>query len=174
YESHQKAAKAIAAGRFKDEIVPVPVPQRKGDPVLVEQDEAVRPDTTVEVLGKLRPAFKKDGLVTAGNSSGINDGAAALVVMSRDRAEALGLKPLAVIRANATAGVDPAIMGIGPVPAIQKALQKAGLSMADIGLIEANEAFAAQSLAVASHFDFDRSILNVNGGAIALGHPIGA
>ena len=174
YESHQKAAKAIAAGRFKDEIVPVPVPQRKGDPVLAEQDEAVRPDTTVEVLGKLRPAFKKDGLVTAGNSSGINDGAAALVVMSRDRAEALGLKPLAVIRANATAGVDPAIMGIGPVPAIQKALQKAGLSMADIGLIEANEAFAAQSLAVASHFDFDRSILNVNGGAIALGHPIGA
>jgi len=174
YESHQKAAKAIAAGRFKDEIVPVPVPQRKGDPVLVEQDEAVRPDTTVEVLGKLRPAFKKDGMVTAGNSSGINDGAAALVVMSRSKAEALGLKPLAVIRANATAGVDPAIMGIGPVPAIQKALQKTGLSMADIGLIEANEAFAAQSLAVASHFDFDRSILNVNGGAIALGHPIGA
>jgi acetyl-CoA C-acetyltransferase len=174
YESHRKAAAAMAAGRFKDEIVPVPVPQRKGDPVLAEQDEAPRPDTTVEVLGKLRPAFKKDGMVTAGNSSGINDGAASLVVMSGSKAAALGLKPLAVIRANATAGVDPAIMGIGPVPAIQKALKKAGLTMSDIGLIEANEAFAAQSLAVASHFDFDPAILNVNGGAIALGHPIGA
>ncbi len=174
YESHRKASEAIAAGRFQEEIVPVGVPQRKGDPLIVQQDECPRADTTVEVLAKLRPAFKKDGMVTAGNSSGINDGAAALVVMSRSKAAELGLKPLAVIRANASAGVDPAVMGIGPVPAIEKALKKAALSLADIGLIEANEAFAAQSLAVASHFDFDPAILNVSGGAIALGHPIGA
>jgi len=173
-ESQRKAAAAMAAGRFRDEIVPVEIPQRKGEPVLAEQDEHPRPDTTLEALAKLRPAFKKDGMVTAGNSSGINDGAAAVVVMSRRRANALGLKPLAVIRANACAGVDPAVMGIGPVPAIEKALKSAGLTISDIDLIEANEAFAAQSLAVARHFDFDPAKLNVNGGAIALGHPIGA
>lgn len=173
-ESQRKAAAAIAAGRFKDEIVPVEIPQRKGDPVIADQDEYPRPDTTLEKLAKLRPAFKKDGMVTAGNASGINDGAAAVVVMNRRKAEALGLKPLAVVRSNASAGVDPAVMGIGPVPAIEKALARAGLAIGDIDLIEANEAFAAQSLAVSSHFNFDPEKLNVNGGAIALGHPIGA
>ncbi|MBP1994561.1 acetyl-CoA C-acetyltransferase [Paenibacillus eucommiae] len=174
YESQRKAAAAITEGRFKDEIVQVEVPQRRGEPLRVEQDEYPRPDTSPEGLAKLRPAFKKDGTVTAGNASGINDGAAALVIMSGRKAAALGLTPLAVIRSNAIAGVDPAIMGIGPVPAAKKALEKAGLTMADMQLIEANEAFAAQSLAFASHFDFDPGILNVSGGAIALGHPIGA
>jgi acetyl-CoA C-acetyltransferase len=173
-ESQQKAARAIAEGKFRDEIVPVEIPQRKGDPIRFEVDEYPRANTTLEALAKLRPAFREDGLVTAGNASGINDGAAAVVVASREKAEELGARPLAVIRANASAGVDPAIMGIGPVPATEKALAKAGLTMADIGLIEANEAFASQSLAFASHFDFDPAILNVNGGAIALGHPIGA
>lgn len=172
--SQKKAMAAIAAGRFQDEMVPVKVPQRKGDPMVVDTDEHPKADTTMEGLAKLRPAFKRDGLVTAGNASGINDGAAALVVMSGKKAHALGLKPLAAIRANASAGVDPAVMGIGPVPATKKVLSKARLTMNDIDLIEMNEAFAAQSLAVASHFDFDRSKLNVNGGAIALGHPIGA
>lgn len=172
--SQQKTEKAIAEGKFKDEIVPVVIPQRKGDPVVFEVDEFPRKGVTVEGLAKMKPAFKKDGTVTAANASGINDGAAALVVMSREKAEELGLKPLAVIKANAVAGVDPSIMGIGPVPATKKALEKAGLSLQDIDLIEANEAFAAQSIAVDRELNFDKEKLNVNGGAIALGHPIGA
>lgn len=173
-QSQKRAAAAIKAGRFQDELVPVEVPQRKGDPLVVDTDEHPKADTTLEGLAKLRPAFKKDGSVTAGNASGINDGAAALVITSRNKAEALGLQPLAVIRANATAGVDPAVMGIGPVPATKQVLKKAGLTLTDIDLIEANEAFAAQSLAVARELDLDPDKLNVNGGAIALGHPIGA
>lgn len=173
-ESQLKAEKAIQSGAFKDEIVPVEIPQRKGEPIIFDTDEHPKFGTTAEKLGKLRAAFKKDGAVTAGNASGINDGAAAFVVMSREKAEELGVKPLAVIRSNASAGVDPSIMGIGPVPATKKALEKAGLSMEEIGLIEANEAFAAQSLAVGKELAFDSSKLNVNGGAIALGHPIGA
>jgi len=173
-ESQRKAAAAIADGRFREEIVPVSIPQRKGEPLVVSADEYPRPDTTLEALARLRPAFRPDGAVTAGNASGINDGAAALVVMSASKAQALGLRPLAVIRACAGAGVDPAVMGIGPVPAVRKALAAAGLGIADIGLIEANEAFAAQSLAVATELGFDPAKVNVNGGAIALGHPIGA
>ncbi|MGM7724191.1 acetyl-CoA C-acetyltransferase [Metabacillus sp. Hm71] len=172
--SQQKAVSAIEAGRFEEEIVPVVIPQRKGDPIVFAKDEFPRAGTTAEKLAGLRPAFKKDGIVTAGNASGINDGAAAVVVMSKQKAEELGLEPLATIRANASAGVDPSIMGIGPVPATKKALEKAGLSIADIDLIEANEAFAAQSIAVGKELNFDEEILNVNGGAIALGHPIGA
>jgi acetyl-CoA C-acetyltransferase len=154
--------------------VPVAIPQRKGDPVYFSVDEFPRAGVTAEALGKLKPAFKKDGTVTAGNASGINDGAAALLIMSREKADELGVKPLARIIANASAGVDPSIMGYGPVPATQRVLEKAGLSLADIDLIEANEAFAVQSLAVGKALDFDRAKLNVNGGAIALGHPIGA
>ncbi|MBO1512608.1 acetyl-CoA C-acetyltransferase [Metabacillus bambusae] len=172
--SQQKAVAAIEAGRFEDEIVPVVIPQRKGEPIVFAKDEFPRVGTTAEKLAGLRPAFKKDGIVTAGNASGINDGAAAVVVMSKQKAEELGLEPLATIRANASAGVDPSIMGIGPVPATKKALEKAGLSIEDINLIEANEAFAAQSVAVGKELNFDQEILNVNGGAIALGHPIGA
>ncbi|MBM7646972.1 acetyl-CoA C-acetyltransferase [Scopulibacillus daqui] len=172
--SQQRAAAAIEAGRFEDEIIPVEIPQRKGEPVLFKQDEFPRPGTTAEKLANLRPAFKKDGKVTAGNASGINDGAAAVVVMSRKKADELGIKPLATIRANASAGVDPKIMGIGPVPATKKALEKAELSLEDMSLIEANEAFAAQSVAVGKELHFNEEILNVNGGAIALGHPIGA
>lgn len=172
--SQEKAVAAIAAGRFADEIVPVPIPQRKGDPVLFATDEFPRAGVTAESLGKLRPAFKKDGCVTAGNASGINDGAAALLIMSREKADELGLKPIARIVANASAGVDPSIMGIGPVPATKRALEKAGLSLEDIDLIEANEAFAVQSLSVGKELGFDKEKLNVNGGAIALGHPIGA
>jgi acetyl-CoA C-acetyltransferase len=172
--SQEKAAKAIEKGKFKDEIVPIEIPQRKGDPVIFDTDEYPKKGTTAEKLGGLRPAFKKDGSVTAGNASGINDGAAALVVMSRAKAEELGLKPLVVIKGNASAGVDPSIMGIGPVDAVKKALNKAGMMMEDMELIEANEAFAAQSLAVDRELNFNKDILNVNGGAIALGHPIGA
>jgi len=172
--SQQKAVVAIEAGRFKEEIAAVSIPQRKGDPKVVDTDEYPRAGTTAESLAKLRPAFKKEGSVTAGNASGINDGAAMLVLMSKEKADELDLKPLATIVSAATAGVDPAIMGIGPVPATQKALEKAGLSMADIDLIEANEAFAAQALAVGKALDFDPFKVNVNGGAIALGHPIGA
>ncbi|MGO4888319.1 acetyl-CoA C-acetyltransferase [Anaerobacillus sp. MEB173] len=172
--SQQKASQAIADGKFKDEIVAVEIPQRKADPIIFDTDEYVKAGSTAEKLAKLRPAFKKDGSVTAGNASGINDGAAALVVMSREKAEELGVQPLAIIRANASAGVDPSIMGIGPVPATKKALEKAGISLADLSLVEANEAFAAQSLAVGKDLEFSRDILNVNGGAIALGHPIGA
>ncbi|MFC0188375.1 acetyl-CoA C-acetyltransferase [Fictibacillus aquaticus] len=173
-ESQRKAAEAMESGRFADEIVPVEIPVRKGEPIVMSEDEYPKKGTTAEKLGKLRPAFKKDGMVTAGNASGINDGAAALVVMSREKAEALGLKPLAVIRANASAGVEPHIMGIGPVSATKKALEKAGLDISDMDLIEANEAFASQSLAVGKDLGFDPDKLNVNGGAIALGHPIGA
>lgn len=172
-KSQQKAEAAQQADRFKDEIVPVEVKKRK-ETIIVDRDEFPRAGVTAEKLAGLRPAFKKDGTVTAANASGINDGAAALLIMSEDKANELGLKPLARIVSNAVAGVDPAIMGIGPVPATKKALEKAGLSLADIDLIEANEAFAAQSLAVAKELDFDLEKVNVNGGAIALGHPIGA
>ncbi len=173
-ESQQKAAKATESGRFENEIVPVIIPQRKGDPIIFKADEHIKSNTTLEKLNALRPAFKKNGSVTAGNASGINDGAAALVVMSGEKAKALGLRPLCTIIGHASAGVDPSIMGIGPVGAVQKALSKADLTKDQIDLVEANEAFAAQSLAVLEELDFDRSIVNVNGGAIALGHPIGA
>lgn len=172
--SQQKAEAAIVAGKFKEEIVPVEIPQRKGDPVIFDTDEFPKFGTKTEGLAKLRPAFKKDGTVTAANSSGINDSGAALVVMSKEKADELGIKPLATIKSYASAGVDPAIMGIGPVPSSKKALDKAGLTVADMDLIEANEAFAAQSVAVGRDLAFDASKLNVNGGAIALGHPIGA
>lgn len=172
--SQERASKAIEEGKFKDEIVPIEIPQRKGDPIIFDTDEYPKKGTTAEKLGGLRPAFKKDGSVTAGNASGINDGAAALVVMSRAKAEELGLKPLVVIKANASSGVDPSIMGIGPVTAVKKALDKSGMSLEQMELIEANEAFAAQSLAVDRELNFNKDILNVNGGAIALGHPIGA
>ena len=172
--SQEKAAAALGKGIFKEEIVPVEVPQPKGASVVVDTDENPRPNTSLESLAKLRPAFKPDGMVTAGNASSINDGAAALVIMSAETAEKRGLTPLAVIRANASAGVDPAIMGIGPVPATRKVLQKAGLSLDDLDLVEANEAFAAQSLAVLRELGLNPDIVNVNGGAIALGHPIGA
>jgi acetyl-CoA C-acetyltransferase len=174
FESQQKAAKAMESGRFNTEIVPVEIPQRKGDPLVFKADEHIKKDTTLEKLNTLRPAFKKNGSVTAGNASGINDGAAALVIMSGERAKALGIKPMCTIVSHASAGVDPSIMGIGPVGAVQKALSRADLTKDQIDLVEANEAFAAQSLAVLEELDFDRSIVNVNGGAIALGHPIGA
>jgi 3-oxoadipyl-CoA thiolase len=172
--SHQKAIAAADNGRFAAEIIPVPVPQKKGDPLLVTVDERPRRDTTPESLARLKPAFKKEGgTVTAGNSSGLNDGAAALLLMSEEKAQSLGLKPLARILASASAGVEPRIMGVGPVPATKKALQRAGLTMADLGLVELNEAFAVQSLAVLEDLGLDESIVNVNGGAIALGHPLG-
>jgi acetyl-CoA C-acetyltransferase len=172
--SQEKAVNAIEAGKFKDEIVPVMIPQRKGDPIVFDTDEYPKKGSTVEKLAGLRPAFKKDGSVTAGNASGINDGAAAVVVMSRKKADELGIKPLVTIKGNASAGVDPSIMGIGPVPAVRKVLEKTSLSIEDFDLIEANEAFAAQSLAVDRELHFNKELLNVNGGAIALGHPIGA
>ncbi|MBT2699070.1 acetyl-CoA C-acetyltransferase [Bacillus sp. ISL-40] len=172
--SQQKAVEAIETGKFKDEIVPVVIPQRKGDPIVFDTDEVPRKGTTAEILAKLRPAFKKDGTVTAGNAPGINDGAAALVIMSKQKAEELGLQPLVTIKATANAGVDPSIMGVGPVPAVKKALEKAAIPIEDIDLIEANEAFASQALAVGKELGFKDEILNVNGGAIALGHPIGA
>ncbi|WP_316044294.1 MULTISPECIES: acetyl-CoA C-acetyltransferase [Bacillales] len=172
--SQEKAAAAIENGKFKDEIIPVEIPQRKGDPIVFDTDEYVKAGTTTDKLGKLRPAFKKDGSVTAGNASGINDGAAAFVIMSRVKAEELGIEPLAILTANANAGVDPSVMGIGPVQAVKNVLKKSGMNLADIDLIEANEAFAAQSLAVDRELKFDKEKLNVNGGAIALGHPIGA
>lgn len=172
--SQQKAEEAIKAGRFKDEIVPVEIPQRKGDPIVFDTDEYVKMGATIEKMAKLKPAFKKDGVVTAANASGINDSGAAVVVMSADKAEELGLKPLVRIVSYASAGVDPSIMGVGPVPASQKALEKADMTIADMDLYEANEAFAAQSLAVGKELGFDTEKLNVNGGAIALGHPIGA
>ena len=172
--SQENAVAAIDAGRFKDEIVPVPVPQKKGSPVFFDTDEFPRRGATLESLAKLAPAFKKGGTVTAGNASGINDGAVAAVVMSEEKAKELNLTPMAYIRAFASAGVDPAVMGIGPVPASRKALAKAGLTVADLDLIEANEAFAAQACAVGKDLGFDPAKLNVNGGAIAIGHPIGA
>ena len=171
--SQNKAEAAQKEGRFRDEIVPVTVKTRKGD-VVVDQDEYIRPGTTVEALAKLKPAFSKEGSVTAGNASGINDGAAAMVLMSAEEADRRGLKPLARIVSWATAGVDPAVMGSGPIPASRKALEKAGWKVKDVELIEANEAFAAQALAVNKDMGWDPSIVNVNGGAIAIGHPIGA
>jgi acetyl-CoA C-acetyltransferase len=171
--SQNKAEAAQKAGRFKDEIIPVTIPGRKGD-TIVEHDEYIRPGTTLDAVAKLRPAFSKEGTVTAGNASGINDGAAALVLMTAAEAEKRGLTPLARIASWATAGVDPAIMGTGPIPASRKALEKAGWKVQDLDLVEANEAFAAQALAVNKDMGWDPDIVNVNGGAIAIGHPIGA
>lgn len=172
--SQQRAAAAVESGRFREEITPVAIPQRKGEPLLFDTDEGIRADTTAEGLARLRPAFAKDGSVTAGNASSLNDGAAAVLVMSAAKAAALGLTPLAHIAAYASAGVDPAIMGIGPVSATRRTLEKAGWRLADLDLIEANEAFAAQALAVGQELGWDDDKVNVNGGAIALGHPIGA
>ncbi len=174
YKSQVKYKAAMEEGKFKNEVVPVMIPQRRADPIPFEIDEHPKGNTTVETLSKLRPAFKKDGTVTAGNASGINDGAAAVLVTSDEKSKELGLKPVASIISYAVAGVDPSIMGIGPVPAIQKALDKAGLSLDDIDLFELNEAFAAQSLAVLRDLPIPEDRINVNGGAIALGHPIGA
>jgi acetyl-CoA C-acetyltransferase len=171
--SQQKATAAIEAGRFKDEIVPVEIKTRK-ETIVFDTDEYPKPNSSAEKLGGLRPAFKKEGSVTAGNASGINDGAAVVVVMSKEKAEQLGITPLVTIKANASSGVDPSTMGIGPVPAVKKVLEKASVSLEEIQLIEANEAFAAQSLAVDRELQFNKEVLNVNGGAIALGHPIGA
>ena len=172
--SQQRATAAIEAGKFEEEIVSVEIPQRKGDSIVFNVDEYPKHGSTAEKLGKLRPAFKKDGSVTAGNASGINDGAAAVVVMSKEKALELGVPILATVVANASAGVDPSIMGIGPVEAVAKVMKKSGLTVADMDLVEANEAFAAQALAVDRELKFDAEKLNVNGGAIALGHPIGA
>jgi len=172
--SQQKAIAAIEARRFVDEITPILIPQRKGDPIAFATDEQPRAGTTAESLGKLKPAFKKDGTVTAGNASSLNDGAAAVMLMSAAKAQQLGLPVLARIKAYANAGVDPAIMGIGPVSATRRCLEKAGWDLADLDLIEANEAFAAQALSVGKELGWDASKVNVNGGAIALGHPIGA
>lgn len=171
--SQEKARAAISSGRFEEEIIPVAVPQRRGEPKIFKVDEHPR-ETSLELLAKLRPAFKKDGTVTAGNASGINDSAAAVVLMSLEKAKEKGLEPMAYIRSYASAGVDPAIMGTGPVPATKKALQRAGWGVADLDLVEANEAFATQALYVLKEIAFDPEIVNVNGGAIALGHPIGA
>jgi 3-oxoadipyl-CoA thiolase len=172
--SHQRAVAAIEAGLFDDQIVPVEVPQRKGEPVVVSRDEHPRADTSLEALAKLRPAFREGGSVTAGNSSGINDGAAATLVVEADRARELGLRPLARVVSTAVAGVDPAVMGIGPVPATRKALARAGLTAADLDLVELNEAFASQSVVCMDELGLDPEKVNVNGGAIALGHPLGA
>lgn len=172
--SQARAAEAQSSGKFEAEIVPVEIPQRKGEPIIFDKDEFIKASSTAEKLAGLRPAFKKEGSVTAGNASGINDGAAAVVVMSKQRAIELGLTPIVTIKANASAGVDPAVMGIGPVTAVKKALAKANVTLADIDLIEANEAFAAQAIAVDRELQFNHDKLNVNGGAIALGHPIGA
>jgi acetyl-CoA C-acetyltransferase len=171
--SQNKAEAARKAGRFKDEIVPVTVKSRKGD-VIVDTDEYIRDGATLDAMAKLRPAFSKDGTVTAGNASGINDGAAAVVLMTKEEADRRGLKPLATVKSWATAGVDPAIMGTGPIPASKKALEKAGWSVGDLDLVEANEAFAAQAISVNKELGWDTSKVNVNGGAIAIGHPIGA
>jgi 3-oxoadipyl-CoA thiolase len=172
-ESHRRAIAAIDSGRFAEEIVPVSIPQRRGDPVQVTTDERPRRDTSLESLGRLHPAFRANGTVTAGNSSGLNDGAAAVLLMSGEKASSLGLKPMGRIVASAAAGVPPRTMGIGPVPATRKALARAGLTIEDIGLVELNEAFAVQSLAVMEELGLRPEITNVNGGAIALGHPLG-
>ncbi len=172
-ESHRRAIAAIDSGKFSEEIVPVSIPQRKGKPLVVDTDERPRRDSSMEALGRLRPAFRSNGTVTAGNASGINDGAAALVLMSDEKAEALGVRPLARIVASGAAGVDPRTMGMGPVPATRKALARAGLSIDDIALTELNEAFAVQALAVMRELGLAHEITNVNGGAIALGHPLG-
>ncbi|MBI3144867.1 MAG: acetyl-CoA C-acetyltransferase [Pseudogulbenkiania sp.] len=172
--SQNKAEAAQAAGKFADEIIPVLIPQRKGDPIAFASDEFIKQGATAEGLGKLRPAFKKDGTVTAGNASGVNDGAAAVIMMSAKKAAELGLKPLARIKAYASSGVEPSIMGMGPVPATQRVLERAGWTLGEVDLIEANEAFAAQALGVARELQWDADKVNVNGGAIAIGHPIGA
>lgn len=173
-KSQLKAESAIKEGKFKDEIVPVAIPQRKGEPKIFDTDEFPRFGATIEGLAKLKPAFKKDGTVTAGNASGINDGAAALVIMSGEKAKELGIKPLAKIVSFGSKGLDPSIMGYGPVPSTREALERANLTVRDLDLIEANEAFSAQSLSVAKDLEFNMDIVNVNGGAIALGHPVGA
>jgi 3-oxoadipyl-CoA thiolase len=172
--SHQRAVAAIERGAFDGQIVPVPVPQRKGDPILVTRDEHPRADTTPEALAKLRPAFREGGSVTAGNSSGINDGASAVLLVEAERARALGLQPLARVVSTAVAGVDPAIMGAGPIPAVRKALARAGIAVGDLDLVELNEAFASQSVVCIDELGLDPETVNVNGGAIALGHPLGA
>lgn len=173
-ESQNRAEKARKEGRFKDEIVPVEIKDRKGNVTVVEDDEYIKEGVTVEGISKLKPAFKKGGSVTAANASGINDGASALIIMSEEKAKELGIKPLATIVSYATEGVDPAIMGTGPIPTVRKVLEKANLSLDDMELIEANEAFAAQALSVIKELGLNTDIVNVNGGAIALGHPIGA
>ena len=173
-KSQQKAEAAVKGGKFKDEIVPVVIPQKKGDPIVFDTDEFPKFGSTMEKIGKVRPAFKKDGMVTAANASGINDAGAAFVVMAKEKAEELGLEYLCTVKSYASAGVDPSIMGVGPIPSSQKALKLAGLTVEDIDLFEANEAFAAQSLAVGRDLNIPEEKLNVNGGAIALGHPIGA
>jgi 3-oxoadipyl-CoA thiolase len=173
YQSHQRAIAAQDSGRFNDELLPVSIPQRKGEPILFDNDEHPRRDTSPEALAKLKPAFKKDGTVTAGNSSSLNDGAAALLIMEAETARNLGLKAKARVITSTAAGVAPRVMGTGPIPAVQKALRQAGLQIKDLSLIELNEAFASQSLAVIRTLGFDQSIVNVNGGAIALGHPLG-
>jgi len=173
-DSQRKAAAALSEGRYRDQLVPISVPQRKGEPVIVEADEQPRPDTTSEALARLRPAFRDGGSVTAGNSSGINDGASAVLVVEAERARALGLRPMARVVATAVAGVDPAVMGLGPIPATRKALERAGLTVADLDLVELNEAFASQSLACVRELGLDPARVNVDGGAIALGHPLGA
>jgi acetyl-CoA acetyltransferase family protein len=172
-ESQRRAVAAIEGGRFDDQIVPVEVPQRKGDPVVVSRDEHPRADTSAEALARLRPAFSDGGTVTAGNASGINDGASAVLLVEAERARGLGLRPMARLVATAVAGVDPAIMGIGPVPAVRKALARADLAVGDLDLVELNEAFASQSLVCIDELGLDPARVNVNGGAIALGHPLG-
>ena len=172
-ESHRRAIAAMDSGRFNDEIVPLAVPQKKGEPVIVAQDERPRRDTTLESLARLNPSFRQGGTVTAGNSSGMNDGAAALMLMSADKARALGLKPMVRIVCSATAGVEPRVMGLGPIPAVKKVFKRSGLLAENLQLIELNEAFAVQALAVMRELHFDPAITNVNGGAIALGHPLG-
>jgi acetyl-CoA acetyltransferase family protein len=172
--SQLNAAAAIVDGRYLDQLVPISVPQRKGEPIVVAADEQPRPDTTPEALARLRPAFREGGTVTAGNSSGINDGASAVLVVEAERARALGLKPMARVIATAVAGVDPSVMGLGPIPATLKALARAGLTVADLDLVELNEAFASQSVACIRELGLDPARVNVDGGAIALGHPLGA
>jgi acetyl-CoA acetyltransferase family protein len=172
-ESHRRAIAAIDSGKFAEEIAPVTIPKRKGDPVVVTVDERPRRDTTMESLARLKPAFRKGGTVTAGNSSGLNDGAAVVLIMSAGKARELGMKPMARLISASAAGVPPRTMGLGPVPAVRKVLKRAGLTIEDIGLVELNEAFAVQSLAVIKELGLNPEITNVNGGAIALGHPLG-
>lgn len=172
-QSHARAIAAIDSGKFAEEILPVPVPQKKGDVVIVEQDERPRRDSTPESLARLKPSFRKEGTVTAGNSSGMNDGAAALLIMSADKAAALGLKPLVYILSSAAVGVEPRVMGLGPIPAAEKAMHRAGITVDELGLVELNEAFAVQALAVIEELGLSETTTNVNGGAIALGHPLG-
>jgi 3-oxoadipyl-CoA thiolase len=173
-ESQRRAVAAIEGGRFDGQLVPVPIPQRKGDPLIVARDEHPRPDTTAEGLARLKPAFREGGTVTAGNASGINDGAAALLLVEADRGRALGLRPMARVLATAVAGVDPRVMGMGPVPAVRKVLDRAGLAVGDLDVVELNEAFASQSVACMDELGLDPAVVNPNGGAIALGHPLGA